>query len=167
MKTKDITLIAILSASLTAGKMALSPLPNIEIVTFLLIVYTILFGPKKTIFASVVFVSMDLFLYGFGTWIIGYYLIWPTLILIAYVVNKATQNEYVFACVSGAFGLGFGLFFALVESVFYGLAYGFVYWLRGIPFDIVHGVSNFLIALFLFKPILNTISMVIEKKHRL
>ncbi len=167
MKIKDITLIAILSAGLTAGKMVLSPLPNIEIVTFLLMVFTILFGPKKTLLASVVFVSNDLFLYGFGTWIIGYYLVWPLLILITYGVSKTTQNEYVFASVSGAFGLGFGLFFALVESVFYGLAYGFVYWVRGIPFDIVHGISNFLIALFLFKPILKTISNVIQKKHRL
>ena len=41
----------------------------------------------------------------------------------------------------------------MFESFFYGWAYGFAYWLRGILFDVVHGVSNYIIVLLLFKPL--------------
>ena len=44
----------LLSASITAGKLALSFIPNIEIVTLLFIVYTVSFGLKRSLLASVV-----------------------------------------------------------------------------------------------------------------
>ena len=55
MNIRDITLIAILSASITAGKLALSFVPNVEVVTLLFIVYSIVFGVKKSIFISFIF----------------------------------------------------------------------------------------------------------------
>lgn len=47
MKIRDLTLIGILSASITAGKLALSFIPNVEVVTLLFIMYAIVFGTKK------------------------------------------------------------------------------------------------------------------------
>lgn len=165
MKTKDITLVAILSASLTAGKMVLSAIPNVEIVTFLFIVYTVLFGRKRALMASIVFVTTEVFLYGFGTWLLGYYIMWPVLIILTDLLAKRFKSEYVFAGLSGLFGLFFGLFFAVFESIFYGVAYGITYWISGIPFDIMHGFSNFILALFLYKPIVVAIGNIKEKLH--
>ncbi|MGX8797291.1 hypothetical protein ACR6HW_14660 [Fusibacter sp. JL298sf-3] len=160
IKTRDLTLIAILSAALTAGKMALFSIPNVEIVTFLLIVYTVVFGKTRTLLAAFVFVTTEVLLWGFGTWIIGYYFIWPLLIVMASLLSRVTRNEYAYAGLSAVFGFTFGLMFAIFESFFYGAAYGFTYWISGLPFDIVHGVSNFLIALFLFKPVVRTVEKV-------
>lgn len=161
--TKELTLIAILSASLTAGKMALFSIPNVEIVTFLFIVFTVLFGKKRALLAAFVFATTEILLWGFGTWILGYYMIWPLLILCTSVFSKVTKNEYVFAIIAGVFGFSFGFMFAIVESFFYGIAYGVTYWISGIPFDIIHGVSNFIVALFLFKPVVKTIEKVLER----
>lgn len=163
--TKELTLIAILSASLTAGKMALFSIPNVEIVTFLFIVFTVLFGKKRALLAAVVFTTTEVLLWGFGTWIVGYYLIWPIVILLTSLVLRITSNEYAFAFLAGFFGLTFGLFFAVIESFFYGIAYGFTYWASGLPFDIIHGASNFIIALFLFKPLVHTIEKVKERMN--
>lgn len=165
MKTSDLTLIAILSASLTAGKIALSVVPNVEIVTFLLMSFTVLFGMKRALLASIVFVTTEVFLYGFGTWILGYYILWPMLILITYMVSKMTKSEYAYAGVAAGFGYGFGLFFALFESIFYGISYAIPYWISGIPFDIVHGTSNFVIVLILFKPVTQNIQKIKERLH--
>ena len=154
MKTKDVVLIGILSASITAGKLALSFIPNIEIVTLLFIVYTIVFGHKRTLLVSVVFVTTEIFLYGFATWLLGYYIIWPLLILITEVISRRFQSEYAYAILGAVFGYAFGLFFAVVESFFYGIAYGWAYWLRGLLFDLVHGTSNFVIILMLFNPLI-------------
>ncbi len=153
LSIQDIALIGLLGATLTAGKLALSFIPNVEIVTFLFIIYTITFGVKKTILASIIFSTTEILIYGLATWLLGYYIIWPLLIILTSLIHKKFNSEYIFAVLAGLFGLFFGLFFAIVESIFYGYMYGISYWLRGIPFDIVHGVSNFIVTLLLFKPI--------------
>ena len=155
MKVKDIILIGILSATITAGKLALSFIPNIEIVTLLFITYTIVFGYKKTLLISIIFSTTEIFIYGFNTWLLGYYFIWPLLILLTALMKKIIKSEYGYATIGAIFGYGFGFFFAIVESFFYGIAYGWVYWLRGLLFDLVHGTSNFIIILILFNPIKN------------
>lgn len=165
MRASDITLIAILSASLTAGKLVLSVVPNIEVVTFLLITYTVLFGFKRAIMTSLVFVTTEILIYGFGTWILGYYIIWPMLVLLTAILSKTVKSEYSYAVLAAIYGFTFGLFFALFESIFYGLSYAIPYWISGIPFDIIHGVSNFIIVLVLFKPLTKTMREAIEKMH--
>lgn len=155
MKIRDIVLIGILSATITAGKVALSFIPNVEIVTLLFIVYTCVFGVKKSLFISLVFSTTEILIYGFSTWLIGYYIIWPMIILTVGLVKKRLRSEYVYATIGGIFGYAFGIFFAVLESFFYGISYGWVYWIRGLPFDLVHGTSNFIIILVLYKPIVN------------
>ncbi|MEJ6951319.1 hypothetical protein [Natronospora cellulosivora (SeqCode)] len=154
MKARDIALVGMLAATITAGKLSLSFIPNVEIVTLLLIVYTVSFGWKYTLLASIIFSSIEIFIYGFQTWLLGYYLIWPLLILIVSLCKKKIRNEYFYATIASLFGLFFGFFFAVVESFFYGIAYGIAYWIRGIPFDIIHGFSNFIIVLLLYKPLI-------------
>ena len=149
----DIVLVGILSATLTAGKMALAFVPNVEIVTLLFILYTVTLGLKKALLTAIIFSTIEIFIYGFSTWVLGYYFIWPALILITWVLRKTVNSEYGYAIIGGLFGLCFGMFFAVFESIFYGWAYGFSYWVRGIPMDILHGVSNFIIILLLYKPL--------------
>ena len=149
----DIVLVGILSATLTAGKMALAFVPNVEIVTLLFILYTVTLGLKKALLTAIIFSTIEIFIYGFSTWILGYYFVWPALILITWVLRKTVNSEYGYAIIGGLFGLCFGMFFAVFESIFYGWAYGFSYWVRGIPMDILHGVSNFIIILLLYKPL--------------
>lgn len=163
MKVRDIVLIAILSATLTASKMALSFVPNVEIVTLLFIIYTIVFGFKRTILVSIIFSTTEIFLWGFNTWLLGYYLIWPLLVIATGLISKTTKSEYIFAILAGIFGLSFGLFFSVTESIFYGIGYGITYWIRGLLFDIIHGFSNFILVLILFKPI----KSVIEKQSKI
>ena len=82
MKIRDVALIGILSATITAGKLVLSFVPNVEIVTLLFIVYTVVFGVRKSFLASVVFSTTEILIYGFSTWLLGYYLVWPLLIIV-------------------------------------------------------------------------------------
>lgn len=155
MKAKDIVLIGILSATITAGKLALSFVPNIEIVTLLFIVYTIVFGHKKTLFVALIFSTTEIFIYGFNTWLLVYYFIWPLLILLTEVMKRRLKSEYGYAALGALFGYTFGFFAAVVESFFYGIAYGWTYWIRGLLFDLIHGTSNFIIILILLNPLKN------------
>src|SRR5690554_183569 len=111
MEVKDIALIGVLSATITAGKLALSFIPNVEVVTLLFIIYTVVFGLKRSLMISVVFSTIEVLIYGFSTWFIVYYIIWPGLILLTNLL-KERVSEYGFAILAGVFGLSFGLFFA-------------------------------------------------------
>jgi energy-coupling factor transport system substrate-specific component len=153
MKIHDIVLIGLLSAATTAGKLALSFLPNIEVVTLFFIIFTTALGLKRSLLIAVVFVTTEILLYGFSTWVIGYYLIWPLLVLIVSALGKKARSEYSYAILGALFGFFYGMSFAITESFFYGPAYGFAYWINGLTFDLVHGASNFVIILLLFKPL--------------
>lgn len=155
MSVKDIVLIAILSATLTAGKLALSFVPNVEIVTLLFIVYASVFGLKKSLIISLIFSTTEILIYGFSTWLLGYYLIWPILVILTSILNKFIKSEYGYAILGALFGYLFGFFFAIVESIFYGVTYGFTYWINGLPFDLIHGTSNFIIIIILYKQMMN------------
>ncbi len=163
LTVRDIALIGLMSATITAGKLALSFIPNVEVVTLLFIVYTVSLGVKKTLLASFIFSTTEILMYGFATWLLGYYLFWPLLILITALMRKIIQTEYGYALLAGIFGLLFGAFFALIESIFYGYVYGFSYWIRGLPFDVVHGISNFIIVLLLYKPLGNLLQSQFKK----
>lgn len=163
----DIVLIPMLSASVTAGKMALSLIPNVEIVTLLFMLYASIFGFKKTFIISIIFSTTEIFLYGVHTWLFVYFFIWPLLSLLAASLHKVTASEWPYAFLAMAFGLSFGLIFAVFESFFYGFAYGIAYWLRGIPFDLVHGASNFIVTLVLYRPLYTLLTGLRDKNiHR-
>lgn len=154
MKVHDLVLISILSASITAGKLALSFVPNVEVVSLLLMVYTVSLGVKRTLLITVIFSTTEIFLYGFSTWVLGYYFVWPIIVLATGALQGKIKSEYGYAVIAGVFGLSFGFFFAMFESLFYGIAYGMAYWVRGIPLDIIHGASNYVVAIILFNPLL-------------
>lgn len=159
----DIVLIPLLSATLTAGKMALVFVPNVEIVTLLFMVYASVFGFRKTFIVALIFSTTEIFFYGVQTWLLVYYFIWPLLIGIATLLHRGTNSEWPFAIAALIFGLSFGFVFAIFESFFYGISYGIVYWTRGIPFDLIHGGSNFVVVLFLYKPLYNLLSRLRDK----
>ncbi|NLC43312.1 MAG: hypothetical protein GX783_03410 [Clostridiales bacterium] len=163
MRIRDIVLIGLLSAATTAGKLALSFIPNVEIVTLFFILFAVVLGMKRSLFIAVVFVTTDILIYGFSTWVLGYYLVWPLLVFIASLLRKKANSEYIYATLGGLFGLFFGLFFAITESLFYGPAYGLAYWVNGLTFDLVHGVSNFIIVLLMYKPLKNMLDIQVAK----
>lgn len=159
----DIVLIPLLSATLTAGKMALVLIPNVEIVTLLFMVYASVFGFRKTFIVALIFSTTEIFFYGVQTWLLVYYFIWPLLIGISALLHRRTHSEWPYAITALIFGLAFGFVFAIFESFFYGISYGIVYWTRGIPFDLIHGGSNFVVVLFLFKPLYSLLTRLRDK----
>ncbi len=151
----DIVLIGIMVAALESGKLALSFLPNVEIVTLLIILYTLCFG-KKVFYAIFTFVFLEGFLYGFGLWFIMYLYVWPLLALVTYLCRKKTGVLF-YSLLSAFFGLSFGAFCAIPYIFISGFRGAFAWWVAGIPFDIVHCVSNFILMLILFKPLNNAL----------
>ena len=103
---KDIAVMGVMVATMTAFKYAMSFIPNVEPVSLLIILYTLFLGPK-VIYAIVVFILVEGLIYGFGTWWVSYLYIWPLLSLLTHLFRKHTSPVF-FSVLSGIFGLFFG-----------------------------------------------------------
>lgn len=156
-QTKQIVHVGFYSAVLVALQVGLSSLPNIELVSFLFVIYGISLGLKLNLFIAFVFVILEMLMWGFGDWVIGYAWIWPLwTLLIALFKSLLKQNPYLWALMSGLWGMVFGGLFAINHGFFYGFNFSLAYWIKGLSFDLIHAASNYLIMLILFKPVLNT-----------
>lgn len=164
MSLKYIPIIGMLSAILLVVQIALGFLPNIELVSLLIIIYTLVFK-KKVIYIISIFVLLEGLIYGFGLWWINYLYIWFILAFITHIFKKES-SPLVWALISGFYGLLFGTLCS-IPYFFIGLSSGTIqngfntalaYIISGIPFDLVHGISNFFIALTLFKPLYKLIN---------
>ena len=142
MRAGEIAVLGLLGAVLFAGKIALAGLPNIEIVSLLVIVYTVVLG-WRALFPVYVYVLLEYVTWGFGLWSACYLYVWPLLALTAWLLRRM-EAPLGWAVVSGAFGLCFG--------AAGGWAFAVSWWVQGIPFDLIHCGGNFVLALALFRP---------------
>ena len=76
---------------------------------------------------------------------------------------NSSVSIIVRSIVLGLFGLLFGLLCTPATLITAGLNAAVSWWIAGIPFDLIHGVSNFILCLLLYKPLVNALSRIIKK----
>lgn len=165
LKVKDITLIAMMVAVIEVCKMVLASIPNVELTTFWIIIFTLFFG-KKIYLVIVVFTLIEGMVYGVHLWWIMYFYAWPLLAWITLKI-KEKPSAWTFTMLSGVFGFLFGFlcslpyfFIGLTKgSLMNGLQTAFAWWVAGIPFDLIHGVANIVIMSILYNPIIKVMNM--------
>ena len=156
---RDVATVGLMVAAIEAFKFTMQAMPNIEMTSFLVILFTLCY-PRLTLYAIPVFTLMEGMIYGFGLWWVMYLYAWPLLTLVARIFSR-NDSAFFWAVVSGVFGLLFGALCAVpyffIGFISGGAAQGlrqmFAWWVAGIPFDLIHGVSNFVIMLALYRPI--------------
>ncbi len=159
LSIQDIALIGMMTAVIEVSKLMLNFIPNVELVTFWVIMFTLFFGPK-VIYSIIVFILIEISIHGIHTWLFMYMYVWPALALIVYVCRK-NDSIWFYSILSGFFGLFYGAFCSLPYIVIgtvdggiqSGLIMAFNWWVAGIPFDIIHGIANFVIMMVLYTPV--------------
>ena len=159
LSIRDIALIGVMVAVIEVCKMAMSFLPNIELTSFWVILFTLFFG-WKMVFVIPVFILIEGCVYGFGLWWVMYLYAWPLLALFTYL-NRKKETLLFWSLTSATFGLLFGAMCA-IPYFFVGLLDGgiaagvrtaFAWWVAGIPWDITHAIGNFVLMMVLFVPV--------------
>ena len=113
--SRKIALVAIMAATLECGKLALSFLPNVEVVTLLTALYGYSFG-YLGILASVVFVCIEPLIYGFGTWTVTYFLYWPLVAAVFMVLGLVrVRSRWVSTGAAVMLTVWFGVLSSLVD----------------------------------------------------
>ena len=167
VKTNELCLYSILGVLTFVLKLVMAPLPNIEPVSLLLIVYTIAFG-KHVMYPLTIYVILEIIIYGFGIWSVGYLYIWLVLVIITLSIYsiKSSTNALLWATVSGLYGLMVGMLYIPLYVISGGATFAISWWISGIPYDITHCIANFILCLTLFQP-LTKILFVLKKQYKI
>lgn len=156
---QDIALVGVMVAVIEGCKAALAVLPNIELTSFWIILFTLLFR-WRICFVIPAFILVEGMVYGFGLWWIMYLYAWPLLAWTVYLCRRQ-ESVWFWSILSSGFGFSFGLLCALPYVAIgaaegglrSGLYAGFSWWVAGIPFDIAHGIGNFALMAVLYTPV--------------
>ena len=162
IKTRDITIVGILSAILLISKIIFDFIPNVEVVSLLLMLFGITYG-KKSLYISTVFCLCNGLMYGFGSWLLVYFIVYNGLVLVSHLLRNPLKESLVARVIfMSLFGLTFGVWFAIEWGLMYGFNAGIVYYLNGVSFDLIHMVGNAVVTLLLSTPILKILRVGIE-----
>jgi len=163
LTTQDIAFMGMAVAIIEACKMVMQGLPNIEVTSFFVILFTLVLGSKMLLVVPA-FTLIEGCVYGFGIWWVMYLYAWPMLALITWFVRKK-DSVILYSVISGLFGLFFGALCSIPYLFIGGPSMMFSWWIAGIPFDLIHGASNFVIMLLLYKPTRRVMDRINDRKN--
>lgn len=163
---KTVALVGIMAATIECGKLVLSFLPNVEVVTLLCAIYGYVFG-WLGVAAALVFVCVEPLIWGLGSWVVTYIVYWPLVALIFMLLSKSKiKNRWIITAVAVGLTVFFGVFSSVIDTAFYlGINQAYfrnliLYYARGSVFYIVQIVCNAVIFPTLFTFLTEKLSVV-------
>ncbi|MDR1130988.1 MAG: hypothetical protein LBL15_01025 [Oscillospiraceae bacterium] len=159
---RDITVLALCAAVMVAVQVGLAVLPNVELVSLLVLMYALVFG-SRALYIIYVFVLAEGLIFGFQLWWLSYLYVWTILAGAAWLL-RAMRSALGWAVLSGVFGLLFGALCAIPYLFIGGWPMAVAYWVSGIPFDLIHGAANFALCLALWRPLYGLLTRVLHKQ---
>ena len=158
LTVKEITVFGMLGALMYASKFAMELLPNIHLLGVFTIAFTVVYR-CKALYPIYIFVALQGLLSGFANWWIPYLYVWTVLWGLAMLLPKK-MPEYlkppVYMCLCSLHGFLYGVLYAPAQALFFGLSFkGMINWIVvGIPYDIIHGVSNLICGILIYPLVL-------------
>ncbi len=148
LTTRETAVFGMLGAVMFASKMLMELLPNIHLLGVLTVAYTVVYR-RKALYPIYIYVLINGIFCGFAAWWFAYLyvwlILWGAVMLLPRDMPKKLQPA-VYMAVCAAHGFLFGTLCAPAQALLFGLNFeGMAAWIvAGLPFDVVHGVSNFL-----------------------
>lgn len=145
-----------------ASKIIMEFAPNVHLLGVFVVAFTVVYR-KKALYPIYVYVLLNGFFCGFATWWIPYLYIWTVLWGVVMLLPKKmpkTVKPIIYMVVCALHGFLFGTLYAPAQALLYGLSFeGMVAWIiAGLPWDCVHGVSNFFCGI-LIVPIISVLHL--------
>lgn len=163
---REMAVFAMLGALMYASKMIMEVAPNVHLLGVFTIAFTVVYR-KKALYPIYTYVLLNGIFCGFATWWIPYLYLWAvlwgaTMLLPKRIPEKIRPLVYMLLC--AAHGFLFGTLYAPAQALLYGLSFQkMVAWIiSGLPWDFVHGVSNFFCGI-LIVPVIKILTFLENK----
>ena len=149
-----------MTALSTVGRLAFSLpiLPNIQPMTALLLIITLNIGVIDGLVVSLLSMLLTNLFLGMGPWTVLQIVSFAIIILLTGLIKKiyktgTLQSLIIFSIWAGVSGFIYGFVISYLNFHLYGMNNFLVYYINGLPFDLMHAVGNFGFFLIL-EPIL-------------
>lgn len=144
---REIAVFGMLGAVMYASKIIMELFPNVHLLGIFTIAFTVVYR-KKALYPIYTYVILNGILCGFAAWWIPYLYIWTLLWGAVMLLPKKMPEKVkplVYMAVCAAHGFLFGVLYAPAQAIMYGMSFEkMAAWIiAGLPFDFIHGVSNF------------------------
>lgn len=157
---REMAVFGMLGALMYASKMIMEIAPNVHLLGVFTIAFTIVYR-KKALYPIYIFILIIGVFNGFATWWIPYLYVWTVLWAITMLLPKKMPKKFrpiVYMILNACHGFLYGTLYAPAQVILYGLNFEkMIAWIvAGLPFDFIHGVSNFLCGI-LIMPIISVL----------
>ena len=153
LKIREIAVFGMLGALMYVSKIAMEFAPNVHLLGVFTMAFTVVYR-KKALYPIYTYVLLNGIFCGFATWWIPYLYLWTVLWGVTLLLPKQMPKKvqpFVYMAVNACHGFLFGTLYAPAQALLYGLSFkGMIAWIvSGLPFDMIHGVSNFICGLLI------------------
>ena len=153
LTVREMAVFSMLGALMFASKMLMEVAPNIHLLGVFTVAFTVVYR-AKALYPIYIYVLLNGIFSGFATWWIPYLYIWAILWGITMLLPKKMPKPVavvVYSLVNALHGYGFGILYAPVQALVFGLNFkGMIAWVvAGFPFDVIHGTSNLICGLLI------------------
>ena len=153
--TRNITLVALLSAICVVSRIVLQFLPNIKPVTTIIILVALYIGATESIEVAFVSTMVSNMVLGMGIWTVFQILSWVVIAVLASILSPVLKrlSPFALSLYSAANGFLFGFIVSWEKLLYVGVKGFWIYYISGIPFDVLHAVGNFAFCLVFAIPL--------------
>lgn len=154
LELRHLAVFAMLGSILFVSKQVLEFLPNVELVSTLTMVYTLVYR-RRALIPVYLFILMEGVLAGFGLWWYPYLYLWPILWGMTMLLPKTMPVRVqvpVYAGTCALFGMAYGtLYTPWQATVFLGWDMDKVLaWMAAnLPWDLIHALGNLALGLLI------------------
>ena len=162
LSAREIVVFAMLGAVMYVSKLVMEVVPNVHLLGVLTVAYTVVYR-WKALYPIYIYVLLNGVFYGFAAWWIPYLYVWAILWGVVMLLPERMPGKIrplIYMSVCAAHGFLFGPLYAPVPAILYGLSLkGTVAWiLAGLPWDVVHGISNFFCGILIL-PVISVLRL--------
>ena len=162
LTTREIAVFAMLGAVMYASKIIMEFAPNIHLIGVFIIAFTVVYR-SKALYPIYIYVLLTGIFYGFATWWIPYLYLWTVLwgaVMLLPINLPKKIRPIVYMAVCAAHGFLYGTLYAPAQAILYGfsLKQTIAWIIAGLPFDCIHGISNFFCGI-LIMPVISILRL--------
>ena len=160
LTVREIAVFGMLGALMYASKVLMEVAPNVHLLGVFTIAITVVYR-KKALYPIYTYILLNGLFSGFATWWIPYLYLWLVLWGVTMLLPQNMPRRVkpiVYMIVNAGHGFLYGTLYAPAQAILFGLNFEkTIAWIvAGLPWDFVHGVSNFICGL-LIVPIINVL----------
>ena len=147
LTVRETAVFGMLGALMYVSKIIMEVAPNVHLLGVFTIARTAVYR-KKALYPIYTYVFLNGMFSGFATWWIPYLYLWTVLWAVTMLLPQNMQKAVktiVYMIVNACHGFLFGTLYAPAQALLYGLSFeAMIAWIiAGLPWDFIHGVSNF------------------------